>query len=91
VLAAQELPHSLGLFFADATEHLGFRRSSDEYKVMAMASYGEARFLGDFRELVRPDGEGGFRVEAIDWQRYAPRLGGGEDWTVLYEMIKANR
>ena len=40
VLAAQALPHSLGLLYEELTAHLGFRRSSDEYKVMAMASYG---------------------------------------------------
>jgi hypothetical protein len=36
-------PHSLGLLYEELTAHLGFRRSSDEYKVMAMASYGEPR------------------------------------------------
>ena len=30
VLAAQRLPHSLGLLYEELTEHLGFRRSSDE-------------------------------------------------------------
>src|SRR3954447_19319535 len=44
VLAAQGLPHSLGLLYEELTEHLGFRRSSDEYKVMALASYGEPEF-----------------------------------------------
>ena len=42
-LAAQGLPHSLGLLYEELTAHLGFRRSSDEYKVMAMASYGRPR------------------------------------------------
>ena len=41
VLATQELPHSLGLLYEDVTAHLGFQRSSDEYKVMALAAYGE--------------------------------------------------
>ena len=41
VLATQDLPHSLGLLYEDLTEHLGFLRSSDEYKVMAFASYGK--------------------------------------------------
>ena len=40
VLATQRLPHSLGLLYEELTAHLGFRRSSDEYKVMALASYG---------------------------------------------------
>ena len=30
VLAAQQLPHSLGLLYEEVTDHLGFRRSSDE-------------------------------------------------------------
>jgi carbamoyltransferase len=81
VLAAQELPHSLGLLYEELTDHLGFRRSSDEYKVMAMASYGRPAFVERLRELVYADGEGGFRTEAIDWQSLAPRLGDGEEWT----------
>jgi carbamoyltransferase len=81
VLAAQGLPHSLGLLYEELTEHVGFRRSSDEYKVMAMSSYGEPRHLDVLRDLVRPDGEGGFRVEPIEWERFAPRLDDGDDWT----------
>jgi carbamoyltransferase len=84
VLAAQRLPHSLGLLYEEVTEHLGFRRSSDEYKVMAMASYGAPRFLGSFRELVRPDGEGGFRVEPVDWDAFAPRVRPGEEWADVH-------
>src|SRR5918994_7046321 len=57
VLSAQALPHSLGILYEELTAHLGFRRSSDEYKVMAMASYGEPAFLDDFRRLVRADGD----------------------------------
>src|SRR5690606_39182842 len=45
LLAAQDLPHSLGLMYEDLTERLGFKRSSDEYKVMAMAAYGEPRYI----------------------------------------------
>src|SRR5690606_25151738 len=48
VLAAQPLPHSLGLLYEEVTDHLGFRRSSDEYKVMAMASYGTPRWIDIF-------------------------------------------
>jgi carbamoyltransferase len=81
VLATQRLPHSLGLLYEELTEHLGFRRSSDEYKVMAMASYGAPRFLTALRELVRPSGDGGFTVEPVDWGAFAPRVAGGGDWT----------
>jgi carbamoyltransferase len=77
VLAQQQLPHSLGLLYESLTEHLGFLRSSDEFKVMALASYGTPRFLDELRELVRPDGQGGFVAEALDWERWAPRVDAG--------------
>ncbi|OLT46163.1 carbamoyltransferase C-terminal domain-containing protein [Cellulosimicrobium sp. CUA-896] len=73
VLASQELPHSLGLVYESLTEHLGFLRSSDEYKVMALASYGEPRFLDDLREILYATDDGGFVAEAPDWTRWAPR------------------
>ncbi|MEU0090631.1 carbamoyltransferase C-terminal domain-containing protein [Kribbella sp. NPDC006257] len=79
VLAAQDLPHSLGLLYEDLTEHLGFLRSSDEYKVMALASYGKPRHLADFRELIRTTDDGGFRTEPVDWAAYTPKLQGGAD------------
>jgi carbamoyltransferase len=81
ILAAQRLPHSLGLLYEELTAHLGFRRSSDEYKVMAMASYGAPRFLDSLRNLVAATGDGGFRVAPVDWERFTPALRSGDDWT----------
>ncbi len=81
VLANQELPHSLGLLYEDVTDHLGFLRSSDEYKVMAMASYGQPRFLPELRERIYTTGDGGFRTEKVDWGALVKRLGKGEAWT----------
>jgi carbamoyltransferase len=75
-LRAQSLPHSLGLLYEDLTENLGFLRSSDEYKVMALASYGTPRFLPMLRELVRTTGDGGFVVERIDWSTMAKPANG---------------
>jgi carbamoyltransferase len=80
ILARQALPHSLGLLYEELTAHLGFRRSSDEYKVMAMAAYGRPRWLEEFRRLVRATPDGGFVVEAVRWQDYAPASGGGEEF-----------
>lgn len=54
-----ELPHSLGLLYEEVTSYLGFLHSSDEYKVMALASYGQPVYLDDFREILQSDGEGG--------------------------------
>lgn len=89
ILAQQRLPHSLGLLYEQVTEHLGFLRSSDEYKVMAMASYGTPRFLPEFRKLVTTTGDGGFRVAPIDWQSFAPRLSPGQDWTKAHADLAA--
>ena len=66
VLASQQLPHSLGLMYEDLTEHLGFLRSSDEYKVMALASYGEPRFA-ELTEAIYATGDGGFRTDRVEW------------------------
>ena len=89
-LAAQRLPHSLGLLYEELTAHLGFRRSSDEYKVMAMSSYGEPEFLEELRRLVRADGEGGFRVEPIELARYAPPLAPGAEFTAAHAALAAS-
>ena len=76
-LAAQELPDSLGLVYEELTAHLGFHRASDEYKVMALASYGEPRFLPQLREHVHATGDGGFRARSPEWSRFAPPLPAG--------------
>jgi carbamoyltransferase len=81
VLATQALPHSLGLLYEELTAHLGFRRSSDEYKVMAMASYGRPAHLDVLREHMAADATGGFRAHLPDWHALAPALTNGDDWT----------
>jgi carbamoyltransferase len=80
LLAAQSLPHSLGLLYEDLTAHLGFERSSDEYKVMAMASYGTPRHLDLFRRLVYPTPDGGFQTQPVDWAALAPQRRAGQDF-----------
>ena len=91
VLSTQPLPHSLGLMYEGLTAHLGFLRSSDEYKVMALASYGKPRFLDPIREKVRPaDGGLGFRTEPIDWARMAPFRTAGEKWTAAHADLASS-
>ncbi|GAA4426743.1 carbamoyltransferase C-terminal domain-containing protein [Georgenia halophila] len=72
VLASQDLPHSLGLLYESLTEHLGFLRSSDEYKVMALASYGRPTHLEELRETIYATDDGGFVAPIPDWDRWAP-------------------
>jgi carbamoyltransferase len=90
VLATQRLPHSLGLLYEELTAHLGFRRSSDEYKVMAMSSYAEPEFLDELRRLVRADGEGGFVVEPVELSRYAPPLAPEAEFTHAHAALASS-
>jgi carbamoyltransferase len=89
VLETQQLPHSLGLLYEEATAHLGFRRSSDEYKVMALAAYGEPAFLELFRERVGVEPEG-FRTEPVDWGALSPQLQKGEEWSAVHADLAAS-
>jgi carbamoyltransferase len=90
VLASQQLPHSLGLLYEDVTEHLGFLRSSDEYKVMALASYGIPRHLPLFREAVRVTEDGGFRTEPVAWDALVKRRAPDADWTSEHADLAAS-
>jgi carbamoyltransferase len=81
VLRSVALPHSLGLFYESATEHLGFRRSSDEYKVMALASYGEPVHAATLRRYVHTSEDGSFVTEPVPWCALAPRGRGEDAWT----------
>ncbi|OBJ29845.1 MULTISPECIES: carbamoyltransferase family protein [Mycolicibacter] len=78
VLASQALPHSLGLLYEELTEHLGFTRSGDEYKVMAMASYGKPVYAERLRELVYACPDGTFRTSGVDWCAFTRPRGRGE-------------
>ncbi len=90
VLASQRLPHSLGLLYEDVTAHLGFRRSSDEYKVMALASYGDPdRFGAVFRDRVRATDDGGFRVDPIDLAALVPARCPASGWNDVHADLAA--
>ena len=90
VLASQGLPHSLGLLYEDVTEHLGFQRSSDEYKVMALASYGVPRHLPVLREAVRATGDGGFRTDPVAWDALAKRRAPGGEFDAEHADLAAS-
>ncbi|MDG9722817.1 carbamoyltransferase family protein [Streptomyces sp. DH41] len=89
-LFTQPLPDSLGLLYEDLTQHLGFLRSSDEYKVMALASYGTPRHLARLRQYVHATGDGGFRAHGIDWAALAPPRAKGEPWTREHADLAAS-
>jgi carbamoyltransferase len=90
ILKAQSLPHSLGLLYEDLTAHLGFERSSDEYKVMAMASYGAPLHLDHFRQRVHVTPDGGFRTESVDWSKFAPARRPGDAFDESHADLAAS-
>ena len=46
-------PNSLGVFYAEFTQYLGFQKNSDEWKVMGLAPYGRSGV--NLREFIVPD------------------------------------
>ena len=64
-LQAVRVPHSLGLMYGTFTEFLGFRPDSDEWKVMALAAYGEedTRYYNVVQELVHCLDDGRFELD----------------------------
>jgi carbamoyltransferase len=89
-LAGQSLPHSLGLMYEEVTEHLGFLRSSDEYKVMALASYGRPRYIDELRAAVAADGAGGFRTDPISWSSLVKQRRADEAWSEDHADLAAS-
>jgi len=78
-LGQVNVPHSLGLLYEQVTEYLGFLHSSDEYKVMALASFGKPRYLTDFREIIRVGQNGQYAIEQprLEERFGPPRIKGG--------------
>ncbi|MFB6849508.1 carbamoyltransferase [Streptomyces sp. NPDC056373] len=89
-LHAQDLPHSLGLVYEELTEHLGFLRSSDEFKVMALASHGRPRMLDELRRQVFPTGDGGFHATGVPWHELCAPRGPDEPWTQDHADVAAS-
>jgi carbamoyltransferase len=65
LLRTVNLPHSLGILYEQLTAYLGFKPSSDEFKVMALASHGTPRFLDVFLEHITLT-EGSFTIRPMN-------------------------
>ena len=76
---AVTMPHSLGLLYEQVTSYLGFLHSSDEYKVMALASFGKPDYVDSFRRLIRVEGEGRYVIGPVNLHEWfgPPRTRGG--------------
>ncbi|WP_207425402.1 carbamoyltransferase C-terminal domain-containing protein [Pedobacter sp. SYSU D00535] len=76
------MPHSLGLLYEQLTSYLGFLHSSDEYKVMALASYGKPEFVKDFREMIMLGSDGSYIINNQNFEeRFGPARLRHEEFT----------
>lgn len=64
-----DMPHSLGLLYEKMTSYLGFLHSSDEYKVMALASFGKTVYAGVFREMIKLLDNGTYEIQDTDLEQ----------------------
>ncbi len=69
ILGQVEYPHSVGIVYTATTQFLGFLHYGDEGKVMGLAPYGRPRFIEQFREIVRTEENGQFRLN-LDYFRH---------------------
>lgn len=86
VLGQVEYPHSVGAVYTATTQYLGFAKYGDEGKVMGLAPYGQPRYLGEFRDIIRTDNGSGFKLnldyflhhsEGVEmtWDEGSPTIG----------------
>src|SRR5215813_7371075 len=69
VLGQVEYPHSTGIVYTATTQFLGFPHYGDEGKVMGLAPYGRPRFINEFRDIIRTEENGQFRLN-LDYFRH---------------------
>ena len=86
VLDQVEYPHSTGIVYTATTQFIGFPHYGDEGKVMGLAPYGKPRFMEEFRDIIRTEERGQFRLnldyfrhhaEGVDmtWDQGSPVIG----------------
>lgn len=81
-LSQVNMPHSLGLLYERITSHLGFLHSSDEYKVMALASYGKPEFVAQFRSMIHVSDNGTYTIDDVDLEEFfGPRRKKSDEFT----------
>ncbi|MBK8087395.1 MAG: carbamoyltransferase [Chitinophagaceae bacterium] len=62
ILDSVDFPHSVGIFYTALTQWLGFPHYGDEYKVMGLAPYGEAKYVDQLRDLIEFTNDGLFKL-----------------------------
>jgi carbamoyltransferase len=83
-LAVQDARSSLGLFYSLITLHLGYEPNSDEYRVMALAAFGDpSRYAHVMRQAVELHQQGRITVPVL-WSEardpYREQYRAGRSW-----------
>jgi carbamoyltransferase len=71
VLDQVEYPHSTGIVYTATTQFIGFPHYGDEGKVMGLAPYGKPRFMDEFRDIIRTEARGQFRLNLAYFRHHA--------------------
>src|SRR6266498_771999 len=69
VLGQVEYPHSSGIVYTATTQFLGFPHYGDEGKIMGLAPYGQPCYIEEFRDIIRTEERGQFRLN-LDYFRH---------------------
>jgi carbamoyltransferase len=98
------MPNSIGLLYEYVTDHLGFLRSSDEYKVMALASYVADADITAWKDVIRVHGGdytvdmdavsdilGKPRAKGSAFERRHFEIAAGLQWAVEEAVLKLTR
>jgi len=96
VLGRVEYPHSAGIVYTATTQFIGFPHYGDEGKVMGLAPYGSPRYLEEFRDIIRTEEDGRFRLNLdyfrhhaegveMSWDEGSPII--GEIFSDAYESL----
>jgi carbamoyltransferase len=86
VLGQVEYPHSTGILYTATTQYLGFPHYGDEGKVMGLAPYGKPKYMDEFREIIKTEEGGRFRLNLdffrhhsegveMSWDEGSPKIG----------------
>ncbi len=71
VIDSVDFPHSVGIFYSAFTQLLGFPHYGDEYKVMGLAPYGEAKYVDKLRDVLVIDKSNGLFTLNLKYFRSA--------------------
>jgi len=84
-LGTVNMPHSLGMLYEHVTTYLGFLHSSDEYKVMALASYGQPEYVDYFRSLIHVADNGTYKIDPLQLEeKFGQPRQSGDPFTALH-------